>query len=234
MQTGPNPRVPAIESSTVRIAPTLTDLEQRIIDYMVLYLRRNTYQPSIREIGQRFGIKSTKTVSEHLQALADKGFIERDPSRSRGIRIVGLDLNSQTVSMPLYRNLREAANGLRAGGSDLRISIDKQLAAKKGGFVVRAPREQLAVAGISGGDLLVVLPAEAEELADGELVVGQTRKAVEYYQFKTGDSGALLYSMAGTPPVEGGRDAAPVILGRVSALFRKVTPRPLKVPITAH
>jgi repressor LexA len=39
----------------------LTDIERRILDYMVDYLRSNTYQPSIREIGERFGIKSTKT-----------------------------------------------------------------------------------------------------------------------------------------------------------------------------
>jgi len=234
MQTGPNPQVPAIDSTAVRIAPSLTDLEQGILDYMVLYLRRNTYQPSIREIGRRFGIKSTKTVSEHLQALAEKGFIERDPSRSRGIRIVGLDLDAETVSMPLYRDLREAANGLRTGRSDLRMSVDKQLAARKGGFVVRAPRDQLAAAGIAGGDLLMIQPAAAEELADGEIVVGRTRKGVEYYQLKTGDSGALLYAMAGSPPVEGHADAAPVILGRVSALFRRVIPRAAEAPITAH
>ena len=62
--------------------PNLTEIEEKILDYMVSYLRENTYQPSIREIGERFGIKSTKTVSEHLQALAEKGFLERDPSRS--------------------------------------------------------------------------------------------------------------------------------------------------------
>lgn len=212
----------------------MTDIEHGILDYMVLYLRRNTYQPSIREIGQRFGIKSTKTVSEHLQALAEKGFIERDPSRSRGIRIVGLDLDSETVSMPLYADLREVAIGLQAGRSDLRISVDKQLAAKKGGFVVRAPREQLAAAGIADGDLLVIQPARAEEFQDGEIVVGRTRQGVEYYQLKRGNSGALLYAMEGSPPVDGHGDAAPVILGRVSALFRKVTPRPFKAPITAH
>lgn len=234
MQTGPNPQVPAIDSTAVRIAPSLTDLEQRILDYMVLYLRRNTYQPSIREIGQRFGIKSTKTVSEHLQALAEKGFIERDPSRSRGIRIVGLDLNPQTVSMPLYRDLREAGNGLRTGRSDLRISVDKQLAARTGGFVVRAPREQLAAAGIVGGDLLVILPATPEELADGEIVVGRTRNGVDYYQLKTSDAGALLYAMAGAPPVEGHGSAAPVILGRLSGLFRRVTPSASEAPLTAH
>jgi SOS-response transcriptional repressor LexA len=47
------------------MSASLTDIERKILDYMVHYLRSNTYQPSIREIGERFGIKSTKTVSEH-------------------------------------------------------------------------------------------------------------------------------------------------------------------------
>jgi repressor LexA len=72
----------------------LTSLERRILDFIVEYLRRNTYQPSIREIGSRFGIKSTKTVSEYLQSLADKGWIERDSSRSRGVRVIGLWLGN--------------------------------------------------------------------------------------------------------------------------------------------
>src|SRR3712207_8940291 len=70
----------------------LSKMERRILDYIVDYLKRNTYQPSIREIGKRFGIKSTKTVSEHLQSLADKGYIERDASRSRGVKILGMNL----------------------------------------------------------------------------------------------------------------------------------------------
>src|SRR5687767_2194346 len=78
----------------------LTSLERRILDYLVEYLRKNTYQPSIREIGKRFGIKSTKTVSEYLQALADKGWVERDPSRSRGVRLIGVEVNTETVSVP--------------------------------------------------------------------------------------------------------------------------------------
>ena len=87
------------------MAQVPTEIERKIFDYMVSYLRRNTYQPSIREIGEEFGIKSTKTVSEHLQALAEKGFLERDPSRSRGVRILGVDLAPEAVSVPVLRAL---------------------------------------------------------------------------------------------------------------------------------
>jgi hypothetical protein len=74
----------------------LTDLERRVLEYLVQYLRSNTYQPSIREIGREFALKSTKTVSELLQSLADKGWIERDPSRSRGVRLLGVHRSSRS------------------------------------------------------------------------------------------------------------------------------------------
>ena len=79
---------------------TLTELERKILDYMVQYLRTNTYQPSIREIGEQFGIKSTKTVSEHLQALANhnielyglraEGDAERDTEGADTVRRGGV------------------------------------------------------------------------------------------------------------------------------------------------
>src|SRR5688572_22307363 len=107
------------------MAPTLTEIERKILDYMVQYLRSNTYQPSIREIGERFGIKSTKTVSEHLQALADKGFLERDPSRSRGVRILGVDLSADAVSVPCYRDMPTDKGGVRER-ADLHLSLDRR------------------------------------------------------------------------------------------------------------
>ena len=107
--------------------PSLNDIERKILDYMVQYLRSNTYQPSIREIGERFGIKSTKTVSEHLQALADKGFLERDPSRSRGVRILGVDLSGDTVSVPFYREMPTDKAGVRVDRAEMHLSLDRRL-----------------------------------------------------------------------------------------------------------
>ena len=115
MPSGSKPLIASHGSPAPRTAPALTDLEQRILDYMVLYLRTHTYQPSIREIGHHFGIKSTKTVSELLQSLAEKGVVERDPSRSRGIRILGLDLNAQYGVAALLP--RPGGGGCRVSGA---------------------------------------------------------------------------------------------------------------------
>ena len=220
-------------SSAPRTTPTLTDIEQRILDYMVFYLRSHTYQPSIREIGHHFGIKSTKTVSELLQSLADKGVVERDPSRSRGIRILGLDLNASTVSLPCYGDISEVVAGLRSGRAEQRVCLDRQLAKRNGGFMVHAPGDRLAAAGIGEGDLLVVQPVRVEELADGEIVVARVQAVTDYYQLEKRGPRVRLRAVGGERRAVGGA-AQPVILGRVAGLYRHVTPLPFAGPLTAH
>src|SRR5687767_9672494 len=143
----------------------LTSLERRILDFLIEYLRKNTYQPSIREIGKRFGIKSTKTVSEYLQALADKGWVERDPSRSRGVRLIGIEVNTETVSVP-----RVAAPRNGDGEIVEAFELDRKLVGGSGTFCFAMQGDELVGDGIRDGDLLLVEPAEAKELEDGDLV----------------------------------------------------------------
>ncbi|MXW16129.1 MAG: hypothetical protein F4123_12420 [Gemmatimonadetes bacterium] len=233
MPSGSKPLIASHGSPAPRTAPALTDLEQRILDYMVLYLRTHTYQPSIREIGHHFGIKSTKTMSELLQSLAEKGVVERDPSRSRGIRILGLDLNAQTVSLPCYRDLGEAVAGLRSGRAQHRVCLDRQLARRSGGFLVYAPGDRMTAAGIDNGDLLLIQPVRAEELTGGEIVVARVRGVTDYYQLEKRGTQLTLRAAGGERKAVGGT-AQPVILGRVAGLYRHVTPLPFTGPLTAH
>ena len=65
----------------------LSPLEQKVYHYLIDFLAENTYQPSIRDIARKFRIKSTKTVSDLLHALAVKGYIQRDRARSRGVKV---------------------------------------------------------------------------------------------------------------------------------------------------
>lgn len=140
----------------------LTDLERRALDYIVEYLRENTYQPSIREIGRRFGLKSTKTVSELLQSIEAKGFIERDPSRSRGVRLVGLTLRSGCVSVPVLD---------RAGRAVDRFELDRRLTGPAGSYLMEMSGSELAGEGIRDGDLALVEPTNAASADPDDLVV---------------------------------------------------------------
>lgn len=143
---------------------TPTDLERRILDYLVEYLRRHTYQPSVREIGQRFQIRSTKTVSELLQSLAVKGWIERDPSRSRGVRLLGLEMRPDAVTVPC----------LDPEGTPIeRFEIDRKLAGGSGAFLVTAD-ELCGLEGVHAGDLLLAEPVTAMAIEEDDVVVLRT------------------------------------------------------------
>lgn len=206
---------------------------------MVLYLRTHTYQPSIREIGEQFGIKSTKTVSEHLQSLADKGFLERDPSRSRGVRITGLDLNPQTVTVPCYRDLEDAVAGRRRGPAPLSLSLDRQLVGGKGCFMVRCPGNRLAAVGIEDGDFLVIEPVLAEELSTGEIVAARVAGVHDYYRLRRKGGEMSLHAIGGAPAAVAAastrvKSSSLLLVGRVSAIYRRMDSAPFSVSDTTH
>jgi repressor LexA len=98
----------------------LSQLERRVYHYMIDFLAENTYQPSIREIARKFRIKSTKTVSDLLHALENKGFIERDESRSRGVRLLDL-----LRPVPRSQSRTTAASGEPSLAEDLRVHHDR-------------------------------------------------------------------------------------------------------------
>ena len=214
---------------------SITEIERKILDFMVHYLRTNTYQPSIREIGERFGIKSTKTVSEHLQALADKGFLERDPSRSRGVKILGVDLSAQTVSVPCYHDLPQDRLGLRTEQSEMHLTMDRRLAGAKGSFFVRATGEGFASFDIAEGDYLLIEPAVVEELAEHSIVVARIKGALSFYEFSRNGRGVDLAPVRGGGQVTALEDPSQLqLIGRVVALYRRMDDAPIVVSTTAH
>lgn len=213
----------------------MTDIERKILDYMVTYLRSNTYQPSIREIGERFGIKSTKTVSEHLQALADKGFLERDPSRSRGVRILGVDLHPDAVTVPCFDGLPGDRVASSASAED-HLTVDRRLAGTKGSFFVRARGDELAVLGMVEGDWILLEPAGVHEVPDGGVVAAEIGGAPAAYQ-KVSRNGRGVYVQglrAGDPPVHVEDPSRIRVLGRVAGFVRRFDGPSAPVSLTAH
>ncbi len=134
----------------------LSPIERRIYNFVVDYLKRETYQPSIREIGSRFGIRSTKTVTEYLQSLQRKGYLDRTRSRSRALKILGLDLSPETYTIPVYRDpIPDHWEEV-----DAQYDLDRGLACSPDCFLVRINGDHLQSAGILDGDLLLVEPCD--------------------------------------------------------------------------
>src|SRR5688572_7029813 len=188
---------------------------------MVQYLRSNTYQPSIREIGERFGIKSTKTVSEHLQSLADKGFLERDPSRSRGVKILGVDLGAETVSVPCFADVPEGATN--GGRPEMYVSIDRRLGGENGSFFVRAHSGDLAVIGVAEGDFVLVTPTAVEDVESGSIVVARMGEGSLFHRFLKNGKGLHLEALlpGGDTTIVDDPETLSLI-GRVTGLYRRM------------
>src|SRR3990172_10447738 len=65
----------------------LTDRQRAVLDYIRTSIRDNGYPPTLREIGNFMGIRSTNGVNDHLRALEKKGYLTRTDMKSRTLRI---------------------------------------------------------------------------------------------------------------------------------------------------
>lgn len=200
----------------------LTKLERRILDYIVDYLKRNTYQPSIREIGKRFSIKSTKTVSEHLQSLADKGYIERDASRSRGVKLIGVDLAPDLQQVPYYGKIAAGEPALLREHVAEEFNLDRKLVGAPDAFFLRVDGDSMEDMGIQDGDLVLVEPAEESELQNGEIIAARMGEeaTVKRYFARDGDIVLEPANPDFAPMLVRDREEF-AVLGRVGGLFRR-------------
>ena len=87
----------------------LTVRQAEILAFVGSYLREHAYPPTLREIGARFGIRSTNGVTDHLRALERKGFLTRDEMKSRAIRVVSPEAALVPVAPALPNALRKLA-----------------------------------------------------------------------------------------------------------------------------
>ena len=67
----------------------LTGRQQEIWDFLVEYVDRHGYPPTVREIGESVGLASPSTVHAHLANLERAGLLKRDPTKPRALELVG-------------------------------------------------------------------------------------------------------------------------------------------------
>jgi repressor LexA len=146
----------------------LTQLERRVYHYMIDFLAENTYQPSIREIARKFRIKSTKTVSDLLHALEDKGFIQRDESRSRGVRLLGFAASGATQPIPYYGRIHAGEPTLLPEHRQGFITVDRRFLPSEDAFFLKVKGDSMIGRGILDGDFVMITPSARAK--DGDIV----------------------------------------------------------------
>ena len=201
------------------MAEPLTPIERKVYHYLLDFLAENTYQPSIREIGKRFRIKSTKTVSDLLQSLSAKGYIERDPSRSRGVRILGYHGPRSVQPVPYYGKVHAGEPQLLDADRVGFITMDRRFVPTEDTFFLKVKGDSMIGRGINDGDYVMVSPkAQAN---DGEIIAARLGDEATVKTL-THENGQVVLKPANPEErevrVKPGDDFS--IIGVVSGIFR--------------
>ena len=148
----------------------LSERQQAIHEFICAAIADSGMPPSLREIGAKFGIRSTNGVEKHLQALERSGHISRVRGKSRGIAVIGGSQSSSNVPL-----LGRVAAGVPVSSPENRegnIVVDLSLFSLKASqqvFALGVRGESMIEAHILDGD--TVLVREQTDARNGDIVV---------------------------------------------------------------
>jgi len=152
----------------------LTGRQQEIWDFLVGYVDRRGYPPTVREIGSAVGLASPSTVHAHLANLERAGLLRRDPTKPRALELLGAGAGRREAQ-PAEAEVRRLplVGDIAAGGPLLaEQNVEDYLAVPetlRGDFLLRVRGDSMIEAGILDGDIVVV--RRQDTARNGEIVV---------------------------------------------------------------
>jgi len=154
------------------VRPDLTDRQRQALDYITDCLTARGYPPTLREIGEHMGIRSTNGVNDHLKALERKGYLVREELKSRALRPVDVREPREDIEIDILGRVAAGAPILAEENVIDRVVVDRYfLGAVRAkdvfGLVVRG--QSMIDDGIFDGDYIFVRKQSSAET--GEIVV---------------------------------------------------------------
>ena len=143
--------------------PRTSNKAQLIMDYVNDFIQENGYSPSVREIGAAVGLRSTASVSYHLQALQDQGLLQSPGAKGRKRALV---TGVRPGQIPVI--------GVVTAGMPI-LAVENQEGTlpwhEPGCFALRVRGDSMIGAGILSGDKVIVRPQSTAD--DGQIVVAR-------------------------------------------------------------
>lgn len=147
----------------------LTERQSEVYEMIRSLIVKRGYGPTVREIGDQFGIKSPNGVMCHLRALERKGLIRRSPNKSRAIELTQ-SVDRSGHAMPMAGMVSAGPTSLAFEQND---SLDfGEVLFREDRFVLRVSGDSMIDAHIADGDYVVI--QRQETASPGEIVVAQT------------------------------------------------------------
>ena len=143
--------------------PRTSNKAQLIVDYVNQFIQENGYSPSVREIGAAVGLRSTASVSYHLQALQDKGLLQSPGAKGRKRAIV---TSARPGQIPIVGVVTAGLPILAVENQEGTLTWDAP-----GCFALRVRGDSMINAAILSDDLVIVRPQQSAD--DGQIVVAR-------------------------------------------------------------
>ena len=144
--------------------PRTSDKSQKIVEFVRQFTQENGFAPSVREIGAAVGLRSTASVSYHLQQLQEKGLLLSPGGKGIKRAIVTKDrggyipvIGVVTAGLPILAVENQEGQMVWDGEEDC--------------FALRVRGDSMIGAGILDGDKVVVRPQQTAD--DGQIVVAR-------------------------------------------------------------
>jgi repressor LexA len=149
---------------------SLTKRQLAVYEFIRDKIRNRGYGPTVREMGDHFGISSPNGVVCHLKALEKKGLITREPNMSRAIQLAVEPIEEKGVPL-----VGQIAAGLlhEAIEQNERIDFDA-IFNRKNQFALQVSGESMIDDHISDGDYVVC--KKQRNARPGQIVVAQTEE----------------------------------------------------------
>jgi repressor LexA len=164
----------------------LTGRQQEIWQFLVDYVGRHGYPPTVREIGATVGLASPSTVHAHLANLERAGYLKRDPTKPRALELLrdrptgdGVEA-AEVHKLPLLGSIAAGAPLLAEQNVDDYLAVPEPLSRGGEEFLLRIRGDSMIDAGILDGDIVVV--RRSQDARNGDIVaalVGDDESANE-------------------------------------------------------
>lgn len=213
----------------------LTDRQRQVLSFISESIRSRGYPPTLREIGERMGIRSTNGVNDHLKALEKKGYLQRQDLKSRALRVLDPDEpalpepvlaanDDNTVEVPLLGRVAAGQPILAVEQREDTVKVDRFfLGGHRDVFALRVQGDSMIEAGIFDGDFIFVKKQPTARAGDIVVAMINDEATVKYFY---PEADRILFKPANCQlrPIEVRRsDFKPVnLLGTVVGVYRRM------------
>ena len=199
------------------------DTQERILAYIQNDISSRGYAPSVREIGEAVGLKSTSTVHGHLQRLEKKGLLHRDAMKPRAMGLSS-PINEEESALlsvcpiPVVGRVAAGTPILAEENVEETLALPSDLIGEGTHFILKVRGDSMIQAGILNGDYIVV--RSQPDASNGEIIVAMVDDEATVKRFYKEDGHFRLQPENDSMEPIIVRDVT--ILGRVVSVIRKL------------